>query len=196
MMHTMTRHVWGLSILLFIFTACRQTPQAPEIPANYTTWNTPTEVVFNYSIPGHESHFRKIYIKSLGEAVRMTQSGNRTICDFPQGTIIVKEIYEGLDLPGEQEVPTLLTVMIKHSEHPESRGGWLWLSQNYATKEMQIIDYEYCVDCHTNANERHPYGDGNVNEEFRDYVYFPPIPPSSEPQPNSTDAAPPDSSIY
>ncbi len=32
----------------------------------------------------------------------------------------------------------------------------------------------FCITCHANANEKHPYGDKNPNEEFRDYVYFVP----------------------
>ena len=37
----------------------------------------------------------------------------------------------------------------------------------------------FCITCHSNANEKHPYGDGNANEEFRDYVYF--VPGEGEP---------------
>jgi hypothetical protein len=32
----------------------------------------------------------------------------------------------------------------------------------------------FCVTCHANANEKHPYGDRNPREEFRDYVFFVP----------------------
>lgn len=33
----------------------------------------------------------------------------------------------------------------------------------------------FCVTCHTNANEGHPHFDKNKNLEFRDYVYFVPL---------------------
>ena len=176
----------GLICLITALIACHQPPQVPEIPADYSTWNTTTDIVLDYPIPGHESHFRKIYINPLGETVRITKTANRTICNFPEGTIIVKEIYDSLDPPHEHQAPDLLTVMIKNSEHPQSRGGWLWLSQDYETKKIHIIDYEFCVDCHTNANERHRYGDGNPEAEFRDYVYF--IPGQSLPQSNDSTA--------
>jgi hypothetical protein len=41
----------------------------------------------------------------------------------------------------------------------------------------------FCITCHSNANEKHPYGDGNANEEFRDYVYF--VPGEGEPKPGA-----------
>jgi len=166
--------------LTFSMVACQQTPQVPDIPEDYRTWHLTTDIVLDYPVPGHENHFRKIYINPHGEGFKITQKNNRAYCEFPEGTIIVKEIYGGTTTPAPQDLPVLLTVMIKDPEHPESRGGWVWLSQNYETKETHVIDYEFCVDCHANANEQHPYGDGNPDQEFRDYVYFTPgqtVPP-------------------
>jgi hypothetical protein len=42
-----------------------------------------------------------------------------------------------------------------------------------ASGQEKVIDYEFCYDCHANANEPHPYGDRNPHGEFRDYVFFP-----------------------
>ncbi len=172
--------------VLSLVIACQQAPEIPAIPEDYRTWRQTTDIVFNYPIPGHEDHFRRIYINPRGEKFTTTQKNNRTFCEFPEGTIIIKEIYAGLDEPGPQELPILLTVMIKDPGHPESRGGWVWLSQNYDTKETNTINYEFCVDCHTNANESHPYGDKNPNQEFRDYVFFPPGHSDSQQQNSSS----------
>jgi len=163
-----------IAAALSIISACRQSPEIPEIPADYGNWNVATETLLNYPVPGHEDHFRRIYISPSGEKINVTSKNGRVYCEFPEGAVIVKEIYMGLEEPTSQERPILLTVMIKDSDHPESRNGWVWLSQNYTTKETHLIDYEYCADCHANANESHPYGDKNPDNEFRDYVYFPP----------------------
>ncbi len=173
--------LYGAAVLSIAF-ACRKSPAIPEIPEDYRNWNLATDTLLNYSIPGHEDHFRRMYINPSGERFNIIQKNGRAYYEFPEGTVIVKEIYAGLEEPASQELPILLTVMMKASEHPESRGGWLWLSQNYETKETHVIDYEYCVDCHANANESHPYGDKNPDNEFRDYVYFPPGQPDSQPQ--------------
>ena len=69
--------------------------------------------------------------------------------------------------------PFQLTIMIKDREHPSARGGWIWLVKDTRTGEEKIIDIEFCITCHANANEPHPYGDMNKNAEFRDYVFFP-----------------------
>jgi hypothetical protein len=161
----------GFSLLIGI-AACRKEPGIPAIPEDYRTWDRTTHLVLDYPIPGHENHFRQIYINALGEQLQITKRNNRRVCEFPEGTIIVKEIYSDLNTPGAQESPVLLTVMIKAPRHPKARGGWLWVSQDYATKETHLIDYEFCVDCHANANEQHVYGDRNPDNEFRDYVFF------------------------
>ena len=67
----------------------------------------------------------------------------------------------------------MLTVMIKKPKDPRSRGGWLWVVKDLTKNTERIIDYELCFDCHSNANEPHPYGDRNGNNEFRDYAYYP-----------------------
>jgi hypothetical protein len=167
--------LWSFVILsLTVFASCQPKEQSPLIPDEYRSWNTTTDIVLDYPIPGHENHFRVIYINAVGEQVQPTQKNNRIVYDYPEGTIVVKEIYDGLEPPADGEEPVLLNAMIKAPQHAESRGGWIWIVKNYATKEERVIDYEFCVDCHANANERHPYGDENPDEEFRDYVYFPP----------------------
>lgn len=163
----------GLLVLIGV-AACRSNRTIPLVPADYHSWQQPTQSLLNYPIPGHESHFRKIFINQIGMTVRITENNQRMFYDFPEGTIIVKEIYEGLEPPATDEPPLTLTVMIKQSDHPQARGGWLWVVKNINTQKEQIIDYELCVDCHANANEKHPYGDQNPRNAFRDFVFFPP----------------------
>ena len=63
--------------------------------------------------------------------------------------------------------------MIKAPEHEHARGGWLWVVKDLESNEERIIDYRLCFDCHADANDRHPYGDGNPEGEDRDYVFLP-----------------------
>ena len=100
----------------------------------------------------------------------------------------MKEIYDDLIPPEKEEEPVSLTVMIKNSQHPKSQRGWIWIVKNLQTREERVIEYQFCFDCHANANEPHPYGDKNPTGSDRDYVFFPPehtllqeAPPSSTP---------------
>ena len=87
---------------------------------------------------------------------------------------LLKEIYQEAEQPASGENPIALTIMIKNSQDSRNRNNWLWLNTEFDTKKEQIIEHEFCVDCHANANEPHPYGDKNPNNDFRDFVYFPP----------------------
>ena len=141
-------------------------------PSGYRTWATTTGETLNYPIPGHEEHFRRIYINSIGEGVSVSQRNGKAYYTYPAGTIIVKDIFESLEpLPGAE--PFQQTVMIKDPRNPKARGGWLWVVRDEKTAGETVIDYEFCVDCHSNANESHPYGDTNPNHEFRDFLFFP-----------------------
>ena len=166
-------------IILLVGSSCRKKETAPSVPDDYRSWKKPTDETLDYPIPGHENNCRIIYINLTGENVRMTKKNNRIFYEYPEGTVIVKEVYKGLEPPTEDEEPLTLTVMIKDAEHPKARSGWLWIVKNFQTGEEMLIDYEACVACHANANERHPYGDKNPNGDYRDYVYFPPRPPLS-----------------
>ncbi|RPJ03990.1 MAG: hypothetical protein EHM28_14230, partial [Spirochaetaceae bacterium] len=74
--------------------------------------------------------------------------------------------------PSTDAKPTSLTVMIKSPDDPRARGGWLWIVKNPATNRETVMRNQFCITCHANANESHPYGDKNPNREFRDYVFF------------------------
>lgn len=139
------------------------------VPSNYKGWDSTVSGPLTILIPGHNSPLRKIYINDIGKNVKVTIENGANKYDYPEGTIIVKEIFS--DAEGRQ-TPTL-TVMIKNPSHPQARGAWLWISKNIEMDEERIFSDEYCFACHQNANERHPYGDKNIEEEFRDYVYYP-----------------------
>jgi hypothetical protein len=165
--------IFATMIMSFVvFASCRKKEKVPLVPDDYRSWNKTIDEVLDYPIPGHESNCRIIYINATGEQVQPTKKNNRVFYDYPEGTIIVKEIYAGLKPPKEDEIPEKLTVMIKDAQHPNSRNGWLWIVKDVKTGEETIIDYEFCVECHANANEPHPYGDKNPNGDFRDYAYF------------------------
>lgn len=157
---------------LVMLSSCAEKPTGPLVPAEYAGWETTTKVELNYPIPGHENNYRKIFINSIGENPAITTQAEKTHYDYPEGTVIIKEIYPGLTyIPGSK--PAALTVMVKARNNPKSRGGWLWIVKDLASQKESIITQEFCVTCHGNANEPHPYGDGNPEGFFRDYVFFP-----------------------
>ena len=90
---------------------------------------------------------------------------------------MIKEIYTG---SGESVSgkPSMLTIMVKRKDHPSARGGWLWIVKKPDSGDETVISEEFCITCHANANEKHPYGDRNPEGEVRDYLFFPYPPPA------------------
>jgi len=168
---TLLRHVALAAAALLALSCARPAPRA-LVPADYASWERTTERDLDYPVPGHEDHRRRIYLNQSGEDVRITERQGRAVHEYPEGTVIVKEVYAGLQLR-QGEAPFQLTVMIKKPKDPLARGGWLWVMRDTASGMEKIIDYEFCFDCHANANEPHPYGDKNPRGEFRDYVFLP-----------------------
>jgi len=160
-------------ICFFIFFGCTPGSDTIELPENYTGWKTTTNTELNYPIPGHESHYRKIYINPTGTNVKRINNNGTIRHKYPQGSIIIKESYPTLDY-NEGDTPESLTAMVKAPGHPKNQGGWVWIVKAPADSgEEKIIESEFCITCHSNANEPHPYGEGNPNGEFRDFVFFP-----------------------
>jgi hypothetical protein len=167
----MIRRVLVLFVVLLIFGGC-QRQSTPLVTSDYANWSSTTTEVLNYPIPGHEENLRRIFINETGKGVSTEMRVNRLFHSYPENTVIIKEVYDGFT-PDDDDDPVRLLVMIKNSQHSQSRGGWVWISKDVSSGDEQIIDYQFCFDCHGDANERHPYGDGNPRAEFRDYVYFP-----------------------
>lgn len=155
----------------FFILSCEKEPEVQNIPDNYSSWERINDVELNYPVPGHESNYRVIYMNEKGRDVDISMEEGRRRYEFPQGTVVAKAVYEGLD-PAPDAEPVMITAMVKNKEHPAARGGWVWVLKNLNTGDERIIEEAFCFTCHAAANESHPYGDGNPEEEYRDYVFF------------------------
>lgn len=161
-----------LSILAFLV-ACTGRQTIVYATPDYHSWKKTTNVVLDYPIPGHQNRFRVPRMNEIGFTAKPTLENGKSHWDFPDGTIIVKEVYATpRPAPGEQ--PIQLTIMVKAPRDPHSQGGWLWITRDLPNGKESVFMGNFCITCHANANEKHPYGDGNPKEEFRDYVYFVP----------------------
>ncbi len=159
------------TLLLTLLAGCEQQQSVDFIPEDYRNWPRTTNTQLQFPIPGHEDNLRKIYINPEGLDYDRELEDGKLHYFFPEGTVIVKEVYDGFN-PGPDEPPKQLTVMVKKPEHPKSLGGWLWIVAPSADGQENIVENEFCLTCHSNANEAHPYADGNPNEQFRDYVFY------------------------
>jgi len=146
---------------------------APLLPSKWSTWARTTDAVLNYRIPGHEDHFRIPFINEIGTRVTTTLKDGRQVWEYPKGTIIVKEAYQGLTAPAPGEKPIRLYGMIKDPKNMKARGGWVWVLRDLNANRETVIDSPLCIDCHGYANGAHMYGDKNPKAENRDFVYFP-----------------------
>ena len=141
--------------------------------SDYPSWRRTTDLVLDYPIPGHQDRLRIPRMNDIGFTVKPTTVAGKRRWDFPEGSVIVKEVYR-TPTPARGEPPIQLTIMVKAPKHPDAQGGWLWITRNLPDGKEAVFMGNFCITCHANANEKHPYGDGNPNEEFRDYVYFVP----------------------
>lgn len=139
------------------------------VPTDYAGWLPTVDGPLVYQIPGHAMAMRRIYINETGTNFKSTLRAGQVIHEYPEGTIILKENFA----TETSTTPTELTVMIKSPGDMRARGGWLWVAKDVATGDERIFSDEFCFTCHQNANERHPYGDGNTDREFRDFVFYP-----------------------
>jgi hypothetical protein len=112
-------------------------------------------------------------MNDIGFRVTPTMEGGNLHWDFPEGTVIVKKVYK-TPKPAAGEKPIQLTIMVKTPKDPHAQGGWLWITRDLPDGKESVFMGNFCITCHANANEKHPYGDGNPREKFRDYVYFVP----------------------
>lgn len=167
------KSVLTAAVLGAVLISCNRDNEGKDglTPDGYTNWTRLNREELNYPIPGHMSNYRTAYINERGENPDITEQGDELSYSFPEGTVIVKEVYHGLEIEKDDK-PFQLTVMIKDPKNAQARAGWLWVVKDLETDEETVFAHEFCVTCHANANENHPYGDGNPKEEFRDYVFF------------------------
>jgi hypothetical protein len=170
---TYTTLTLAFLITVVMSAGCREKQGGQLVDFDYSSWKKTTDVALNYFIPGHEGHYRIPYINKTGEnlEVSVDERGKKSY-NYPEGTVIIKEIYPTLQLR-ENDKPMMLAVMIKNKDHEHAQGGWVWIVKQLDTGKEVIFKSDMCVYCHDGANGRHPYGDKNPDEEFRDYVFFP-----------------------
>jgi len=168
----MAAAIAAIAAALSLLPSCARPAPRLQVPTDYAAWKRTTLQALDYPVPGHEDPRRRIFINPIGAGMRSQERQGRVFQEYPEGTVILKEVYASLEFrPGE--APFQLMAMIKEPRDPRARGGWLWVVRDTATGLERVFDYEFCVDCHANANEPHPYGDRNPRTEFRDYVFFP-----------------------
>ena len=156
--------------VVFLAGCGRKKVEINLVPESYRDWESTVEGPLTYQIPGHAMLKRITFINEIGQRVSAVEQSGRMTYDYPKGTIIVKEMYPTAD----STEPDHLTVMIKDTEDAQSMVGWIWLIKDLKTGKERVFGIEdFCVACHRNANDRHPYGDRNVDSEYRDYVYYP-----------------------
>lgn len=164
----------GLTVILvaLLLGSCAKPVRAALIPEAYGSWPTTTNVRLDYPIPGHEDKFRVIHMNDVG--FKFTRTGSKPDrLDFPVGTIIAKDIFT-VSNPGPADAPMMVTAMVKAPADPDARGGWLWVVKDLGTGKEDIMTGDFCLRCHSNANEPHPYGAKNQNGDYCDYVFFVP----------------------
>ncbi len=164
--------VVGALLATLLLGACAKPVRPALIPDAYGSWPTTTNVRLDYPIPDHEDKYRVIHMNDVG--FKFTRTGSKPDrLDFPVGTIIAKDIYT-VSNPGPADAPVMVTAMVKAPTDPDSRGGWLWVVKDIGTGKESIMTGDFCVRCHSNANETHPYGAKNLNGDNCDYVFFVP----------------------
>jgi len=156
-----------------LLTGCPGRAAIVYAPPDYPSWRRTTNAVLDYPIPGHQDRLRIPRMNDTGFGTQPTVESGKRRWDFPEGTVIVKEVYR-TPTPAQGEGPIQLTIMVKAPRDPRAQGGWLWVTRELPGGRDAVFSGTFCITCHANANEKHPYGDGNPNEEFRDYVYFVP----------------------
>ncbi len=172
----------GLALLAAALGAsCRGRTRPAYLTPDYGSWRKTTELLLDYPVPGHMDRLRVPRMNELGWSARPREEGGKLRWDFPEGSVIVKEVYASRN-PAPGEAPAELTIMVKAPRDPAAQGGWLWLTKAPGGEE-RLFEGSFCVTCHANANERHPYLDGNPREEFRDYVFLLPALPAASPGP-------------
>lgn len=137
---------------------------------DHTAWEQTTERTLDFAVPGHGNGLRKIYADPVVFEQSLEADGD---IHYPNGSTFVKEVYS-TPAPATAAEPAMLVAMVKDPEDPRSRGGWIWLTRDPGSGVETVFEDEFCVTCHTNANEPHPYGTGNPEGAFRDYVFHTP----------------------
>lgn len=172
MAHERRFSITGVAVLaalwLSVFGCAPKRTEAKLDLGAYTGWERTTAVELDFPIPGHESHYRRIFINKAGSDYR--KSGGRS--DYPDGTVVVKEIFDGLGVPEPDEQPISLDMMVKDRDAPDARGGWRWVIRDQRSGTDTVFTGDFCAVCHVEASKPNPYGDRNPRAENRDYLFY------------------------
>ncbi len=144
-------------------------PRAALLPADYPDLAKSVDRLLDYPIPGHGDDARLIFMN--GTAFAAASAPKDGAVTFPEGSVVIKEIYEGLK-PAAGQAPAMLTAMVKAPGDPAAIDGWIWVVKDLSTGTESVMDADFCATCHAAANEAHPYGDKNPAEAFRDGVFI------------------------
>ncbi len=161
------------TILLMITSACEKQEQQTftPIPVDYKSWHQPLKKSLDYQIPGHGDSRRIVFLNEQARNARKIKDNkNKEMVDFPDGSIIIKEVYKR-EGSGYQVTPQLV-VMVKNRKNEDALDGWLYYVRNAGSPQVRLINTRFCVGCHEAANEVHPYFDNNLEGMFRDYVFL------------------------
>jgi len=154
-----------------ILSACSAKEARDEFSLpDYRQWRKPVPEVLDYPVPGHGAGQRIIYGNDLAFAPSKKVSEGKVVYNFPDQSVIVKEIYK----PGEDlnsAVPAL-TIMVKNPKESAARDGWIYFMRPPGG-ELMRMEGKMCSGCHSAANEASPYFDKNPGEDFRDFVFAP-----------------------
>jgi hypothetical protein len=161
------------AVMVLALAGCPAAKPVVYVTPEYRAWQRTTDVTLDYPIPGHQDRLRIPRMNAVGFTAKPVMDGGKMRWSFPTGTVIAKEVYATAK-PRPDEQPIQLTIMVKAPGDPRSQGGWIWLTRAMPDGPETVFAGNYCITCHANANEKHPYGDTNPTEEFRDYVYFVP----------------------
>jgi hypothetical protein len=141
-----------------------------NVPKDYRLWKKPVTKVLDYPVPGHGATFRVIYANDLSFKAKRSKDANyNERIDFPDGSIVIKEVYkkrEDINLKEPQ-----LTIMIKDTGNKDALDGWLYYVKNPKDKQAKLISGRMCIGCHEAANDKHPYFNGNPKGIFCDYIF-------------------------
>lgn len=157
-------------LLAVAATGCSREEAPPVADVDYASWELSTPARLDFPVPGHGPGLRRIFVNETGLTADLDPAGN---VEYPDGTIFLKEVYAERD-PGPDTAPQMLTVMVKAQEDPRSMNGWLWVVRDPAAGTESISGEGFCVGCHESANTSHPYGTGNPDDSFRDYIFHTP----------------------
>jgi hypothetical protein len=161
------------SIIAAICTCAKEEKQVSIlVPSDYDSWEITSTKKLDYPIPGHEDRYRIPRMNKIGFGFKEKSEAGKEYIDFPPGTVIAKEIYRNKP-PEKDEKPLIITAMVKSPGNADAIGGWVWVVKQADGSET-VMKNRFCFTCHENANEKHPYADGNPNGEFRDFVFFVP----------------------